>query len=115
MKLPFLRGLTGLWDALIIGVRFLTISANTQTGEDEKIEGWPLYSDAGFLPRNRYRVVLPASRRSWTACRILSALELFLGERPRRPAAPGPPGRIYLGYWFHAGYQAGLPISRRRA
>lgn len=48
MKLPFLRGLTGLWDALIIGVRFLTISANTQTGEDEKIEGWPLYATLAF-------------------------------------------------------------------
>ena len=41
MKLPFLRGLIGLWDALIIGIRFLTISANTQTGEDEKLEGLP--------------------------------------------------------------------------
>ena len=48
MRLPFLRGLTGLWDALIIGVRFLTISANTQTGEDEKIEGWPLYATLAF-------------------------------------------------------------------
>lgn len=43
MKIPFLRGLIGLWDALVIGIRFLTISANTQTGEDEKLEGAPLY------------------------------------------------------------------------
>jgi uncharacterized protein YqhQ len=28
-----------LWDALGLGTRFLTISANVQTGEDEKIEG----------------------------------------------------------------------------
>jgi uncharacterized protein YqhQ len=40
--LPFLRGLVILWDSLGIGMRFLTISANTQTGEDEKIEGAPL-------------------------------------------------------------------------
>jgi len=43
MKIPFLRGLVGLWDALILGIRFLTISANTQTGENEKLEGFPLY------------------------------------------------------------------------
>jgi uncharacterized protein YqhQ len=48
MKLPFLRGLIGLWDALIIGIRFLTISANTQTGEDEKLEGLPLYGTMAF-------------------------------------------------------------------
>jgi len=44
MKLPFLRGLVGLWDGLILGTRFLTISANTQTGENEKLEGFPLYA-----------------------------------------------------------------------
>ncbi len=48
MTMPFLRGLTGLWDALILGIRFLTISANTQTGEDEKIEGFALYATLTF-------------------------------------------------------------------
>lgn len=38
-KIPFLRGLVVLWDALGLGMRFLTISANTQSGEEEKIEG----------------------------------------------------------------------------
>ncbi|MEJ2264350.1 MAG: DUF1385 domain-containing protein [Anaerolineales bacterium] len=38
-KIPFLRGLVMLWDALGLGIRALTISANTQTGEEEKIEG----------------------------------------------------------------------------
>jgi uncharacterized protein YqhQ len=42
-KIPFLRGLIGLWDALGLGIRALTISANVQTGEDEKIEGPALY------------------------------------------------------------------------
>ena len=42
-KIPFLRGLIVLWDALGLGTRFLTISANVQTGEDEKIEGPMLY------------------------------------------------------------------------
>ncbi len=39
LRIPFLRGLISLWDALGLGIRLLTISANTQTGEDEKIEG----------------------------------------------------------------------------
>jgi uncharacterized protein YqhQ len=43
LKLPFLRGLVILWDSLGLGMRFLTISANTQTGEDEKIEGPALF------------------------------------------------------------------------
>jgi uncharacterized protein YqhQ len=42
-KIPFLRGLVMLWDALGLGVRALTISANTQTGEDEKLEGPAMY------------------------------------------------------------------------
>lgn len=42
-KIPFLRGMVMLWDALGLGVRALSISANTQTGEDEKIEGPALY------------------------------------------------------------------------
>lgn len=42
-KTPFLRGILLLWDALGLGIRALTISANTQTGEDEKLEGPALY------------------------------------------------------------------------
>ena len=42
-KIPFLRGVIVLWDALGLGMRALTLSANTQTGEDEKLEGAPLY------------------------------------------------------------------------
>ena len=42
-KIPFLRGVILLWDALGLGMRALTISANTQTGEDEKLEGPALY------------------------------------------------------------------------
>ncbi len=42
-KIPFLRGVILLWDALGLGMRALTISANTQSGEDEKLEGASLY------------------------------------------------------------------------
>ncbi|MHC1770802.1 MAG: DUF1385 domain-containing protein [Flexilinea sp.] len=38
-KVPVLRGLLMLWDSLGLGMRFLTVSANVQTGEDDKIEG----------------------------------------------------------------------------
>lgn len=47
-KIPFLRGLVVLWDALGLGMRALTISANTQTGEDEKLEGPVLYLTLGI-------------------------------------------------------------------
>jgi len=43
VKIPFLRGLIMLFDALVLGTRALTISANAQTGDDEKIEGPVLY------------------------------------------------------------------------
>jgi uncharacterized protein YqhQ len=46
-KIPFLRGLVMLWDALGLGMRALTMSANTQTGEDEKLEGPALYLTLG--------------------------------------------------------------------
>ena len=42
-KLPFLRGLVILWDALSLGMKYLTLSANIQSGEEEQIEGLSLY------------------------------------------------------------------------
>lgn len=42
-KVPFLRGLLLLWDALVLGIQALTFSANIQTGEDEPIEGKELF------------------------------------------------------------------------
>jgi len=39
-RIPFLRGLVLLWDALVLGARALTISANAQAEqEDQKVEG----------------------------------------------------------------------------
>jgi uncharacterized protein YqhQ len=46
-KIPFVRGVILLWDALGLGMKALTIAANTQTGEDEKIEGPALYVTLG--------------------------------------------------------------------
>jgi uncharacterized protein YqhQ len=42
-KVPFLRGIVILWDALGLGTRYLTDSANVQAGSDEKIEGPALF------------------------------------------------------------------------
>ncbi len=36
-NIPFLRGLVILWDALGLGMRFLVLSANIQTGEEQKL------------------------------------------------------------------------------
>ncbi len=47
-KIPFVRGLVMLWDALGLGMRALTISANVQTDEEEKIEGPMLYVTLGI-------------------------------------------------------------------
>lgn len=47
-KIPFLRGLIVLWDSLGLGMRYLTLSANVQTGEDEKLEGPALYLTLGL-------------------------------------------------------------------
>jgi uncharacterized protein YqhQ len=47
-RIPFLRGLILLWDALGLGLRALTTAANLQTGEDEKIEGPALYITLGL-------------------------------------------------------------------
>lgn len=41
-RLPFLRGLLILSDALVLGIRALTFSANIQVGEEEQIEGAPM-------------------------------------------------------------------------
>lgn len=43
-RTPFIRGLIILWDALVLGTRYLTYSANVQTGEEEKLEGPGLYA-----------------------------------------------------------------------
>lgn len=47
MRLPFLRGIIGLWDALGLGMHFLTMSANLQSPEDEKIEGGSFLATVG--------------------------------------------------------------------
>ncbi len=47
-QLPFIRGVTALWDALGLGMRFLTISANLQAPEEEPLEGRSAVFTIGF-------------------------------------------------------------------
>ncbi len=42
-KIPFLRGVLGLWDALGLGMQALTYSANVAAGEEVKVEGPALW------------------------------------------------------------------------
>ena len=62
-KVPFLRGLIVLWDALVLGTRYLTLSANLQSGDDEKIEGLPLYATLGlsFTIAILFFAIIPAA------------------------------------------------------
>jgi uncharacterized protein YqhQ len=67
-KIPFLRGVILLWDALGLGMRALTLSANTQTGEDEKLEGAPLYLTIGLSLTIGIGIffLIPAGIGGWT-------------------------------------------------
>jgi len=66
-KIPFLRGIILLWDALGLGMRALTLSANTQTGEEEKLEGPALYVTlaVSLAIGIGLFVLLPASVGGW--------------------------------------------------
>lgn len=66
-KIPIIRGLIVLWDALGLGIRFLTLSANVQTGEDEKIEGPALYLTLGasFVVGILVFFIAPAAAGHW--------------------------------------------------
>lgn len=66
-KIPFLRGSILLWDALGLGMKALTISANTQTGEEEKLEGPALYLTlaTSLAIGIGLFVLLPASVGGW--------------------------------------------------
>ena len=66
-KIPFLRGTILLWDALGLGMKALTLSANAQTGEDEKLEGPALYLTLGtsLAVGIGLFILLPASVGGW--------------------------------------------------
>src|SRR5215204_2374499 len=106
-KIPFLRGTILLWDALGLGMKALTLSANTQTGEDEKLEGPALYLTLGtsLAIGIGLFILLPASVGGWAE---------HCAQSSRRFDAFGFVGWLYLGNWFHARCKTPLWLSRRR-
>jgi uncharacterized protein YqhQ len=78
VRIPFVRGLVMLWDALVLGTHALTLSANTQTGEEEHISGF-----------------------AWVVT-ILIALALGVGLFMLLPATIGQ----LIERWLGGGYQA---------
>jgi uncharacterized protein YqhQ len=81
-KIPFLRGIILLWDALGLGMRALTLSANTQTGEDEKLEGAPLYLTLGLSLAFGIGLffLLPAAIGGWTEKLFVPSAGLWVGN-----------------------------------
>jgi uncharacterized protein YqhQ len=108
--IPFLRGIILLWDALGLGIRALTLSANTQTGEDEKLEGPALYLTLGISLAIGIGLffLLPAGG-------TIPQLESLASQSDRRGDPVAPADRLYLGNRFHAGCQAALWLSWGRA
>lgn len=72
-SIPFLRGLIMLWDSLGLGMRYLTISANIQTNENEKIEGPALYATLALS------IALAVGLFFVTPALVSQGLEIWLG------------------------------------
>jgi len=68
-RLPFVRGVILLWDALGLGLHALSLSANMQSGEDEKLEGTALYLTLGLALAFGIGLffLLPAGLADWSA------------------------------------------------
>ncbi|HEY6074949.1 MAG TPA: DUF1385 domain-containing protein, partial [Anaerolineales bacterium] len=89
-RIPFLRGIILLWDALGLGMRALTISANTQTGEDEKLEGPALYLTVGLslVLGIALFFLLPAAVGGWIEHMLMPKAGGAGGVMPALLAAP---------------------------
>ena len=79
VKIPFVRGIILLWDALGLGMRALTIAANVQTGEDEKLEGPVLYLTLGLSMAFGIGLffLLPAAAGGWLEHRLVAGAYSF--------------------------------------
>lgn len=83
-KIPFLRGVVLLWDALGLGLRALTLSANMQTGEDEQLEGATLYVTLGLALIFGITLffLLPAALGGWIEHRLTADVAVGGGALP---------------------------------
>jgi len=97
-KIPFVRGVILLWDALGLGMRALTISANTQTGEDEKLEGPALYLTIGLSLAIGIGLffLLPAAVGGWVEGLLAPGADASGGVLPAL-TTPHVPGNLWIG------------------
>jgi uncharacterized protein YqhQ len=97
-KIPFVRGVILLWDALGLGMRALTISANTQTGEDEKLEGPALYLTLGLSLAFGIGLffLLPALLGGWVEGALAPGVDAGGGVLPAL-VPPHAPGNLWIG------------------
>jgi uncharacterized protein YqhQ len=98
-KIPFLRGVILLWDALGLGMRALTISANTQTGENEKLEGPALYATLALSLSIGVGLffLLPAALGGWVE-HLLTPASAGGGGLPALMPVPAlAPGSLWIG------------------
>jgi uncharacterized protein YqhQ len=98
-KIPFLRGVILLWDALGLGMRALTISANTQTGENEKLEGPALYATLALSLSIGVGLffLLPAALGGWVEHLLTPAAAGGGGLPVLMPVPALAPGSLWLG------------------
>lgn len=110
-RIPFLRGLVMLWDALWLGVRALTISANLQSDETNRIEGFKLVLTllVSLTLAVGLFFILPASighlAESWIAEIEFASMEqvAFQTDDPSTEGGnPPPPGEVHsnLAAWI---------------
>jgi uncharacterized protein YqhQ len=82
-KIPFLRGLVTLWDSLVLGMRYLTLSANYQSKESEKMEGASLYTTVliSIVIAVAIFILAPAALGTWLGHSLMwTALGINLVE-----------------------------------
>ncbi len=101
-KIPFLRGVILLWDALGLGMRALTLSANAQTGEDEKLEGPALYLTLGLslLLGIGLFFLLPAAAGGWMEALLTGRGSSGADVLPLVAAANGQHIGVWIGNLF---------------
>ena len=108
MKIPFLRGLIGLNDALILGMKALTISANTQTGEDEKLEGPALFFTFALSLAIAVLIFFLIPAGVGQAVEKYLKLETMGWQSDGRIGTVDIPDRLYVGHWPDGRHQTCL-------
>lgn len=110
-KIPFLRGIVLLWDALGLGMKTLTLSANTQTGDEQKLEGPALYLTLGISLAFGIALffLLPAALGGWVEHLFAPNAASSGGVLPMLIRTSASSSSLFEG--LHAATQSGLWIG----